>query len=194
MARICGTTERTKILQKGDLNPDIVSEYSKIQLLSKWLKSTTWNTRALHLKTQHSKKRRAHKQLTLRSQVDCRPVLPVWSACGPSPGRTGCPWLPCQGSGRGPLWAAPGTPQTSSWWSCSGSPSSSPAGGTEAWWEESTLKWVVDRKRSTFRGATYGITPLRHQGVKLLLVEPAGKKTAVNPPNDPKAPPSVRQS
>jgi len=69
----------------------------------------------------------AHGYLLLVS----RPGVPVWSAGAPSPGRTGCPWWPCRGSGRAPLWAAPGTPETSSWWSCIGSPSSSPAQGGE---------------------------------------------------------------
>lgn len=57
-------------------------------------------------------------------------VAPVWSACGRSPDRTGCPWRPCRGSGRAPPWAAPGTPQSASGWSCSGSLWSSP-GNTE---------------------------------------------------------------
>lgn len=53
-------------------------------------------------------------------------VAPVWSACGRSPDRTDCPWRPCRGSGRAPPEAAPGTPQSSSGWSCSGSLWSSP--------------------------------------------------------------------
>ena len=33
---------------------------------------------------------------------------PVWCACAPSPGRTGCLCWPCLGTGHAPPWGAPG--------------------------------------------------------------------------------------
>lgn len=106
-------------------------------------------------------------------------VIPVWSGCGLSPDRTGCLWRPCQGSGHGPPWVAPGTRQTSSGSSCNGSPSSSPEHRTEEWWEEQKqligdlMKLNYWKTSTTFRGRTYRITPFCHQGVKFLLIEPA---------------------
>lgn len=53
-------------------------------------------------------------------------VVPVWSACGPSPDHTGSLWRSYQDSGHGPPWAAPKIPQTSIGWFCTCSPLSSP--------------------------------------------------------------------
>lgn len=116
-------------------------------------------------------------------------VIPVWSACGQSPDHTSCLWRSCQDSGRGPPWAAPKIPQTSSGWSCTCSPSSSPEQNPKQKDKYkrmnqilgaqtriiSKLKWLGSVKTLN-KTIAHRETSLCQQGVKLLFVEAVNKQ------------------